>query len=82
MSGGQAPATTPAVREQILTELVARRPRPSKASPARASFAFAGRALLKIRHVPEQLADAIMIPAPVHGDVHLPVRPGAGRRSR
>jgi ABC-2 type transport system permease protein len=37
-------------------------PRPAPATPLSASVTFAARALLKIKHVPEQLADAVMIP--------------------
>ena len=37
-------------------------PAPAPASPASASFTFAWRALLKIKHVPEQLGDVIGIP--------------------
>jgi daunorubicin/doxorubicin transport system permease protein len=37
-------------------------PRPAPASTASASLTFAWRAMLKIRHVPEQLADVIGIP--------------------
>ncbi len=46
-----------AIRDALTT-----RPRPSPATPMAASLAFAWRALLKIKHVPEQLADAIFIP--------------------
>lgn len=58
-------STTPAaaaVPEHALHEAVSTRPRPPRASRASASLTFAWRALLKIKHVPEQLADAIMIP--------------------
>jgi ABC-2 type transport system permease protein len=37
-------------------------PRPPRASALSASRAFAWRALLKIKHVPEQLGDVIGIP--------------------
>ncbi|MFF4808754.1 ABC transporter permease [Micromonospora chersina] len=47
----------PALRDALST-----RPAPPRASALSASVAFARRALLKIKHVPEQLADAIMIP--------------------
>lgn len=47
----------PALRDALST-----RPRPPRASALSASVTFAHRALLKIKHVPEQLADAIMIP--------------------
>jgi ABC-2 type transport system permease protein len=36
--------------------------RPAEAGPVSASLAFAWRSLLKIKHVPEQLGDVIMIP--------------------
>lgn len=45
-----------------LRDALATRPRPPRAGPLSASLTFAWRALLKIKHVPEQLADAIMIP--------------------
>lgn len=45
-----------------LRDTLARGPRPPRATAASASFTFATRALLKIKHVPEQMADAIMIP--------------------
>src|SRR5258708_21485686 len=38
-------------------------PRPAPPGPLAASATFGWRALLKIRHVPEQLADVIAIPA-------------------
>jgi ABC-2 type transport system permease protein len=41
---------------------LATRPRPPRPTPLAASLTFAWRALLKIKHVPEQLADAIFIP--------------------
>ncbi|MCP3786949.1 ABC transporter permease [Micromonospora sp. A3M-1-15] len=47
----------PALRDALST-----RPAPPRASALSASVTFARRALLKIKHVPEQLADAIMIP--------------------
>lgn len=46
----------------VLRDALATRPRPPRASPLSASLTFAWRALLKIKHVPEQLADAIFIP--------------------
>jgi ABC-2 type transport system permease protein len=48
--------------DPALNDAVSTRPRPTRASPVSASLTFAWRALLKIKHVPEQLADAIMIP--------------------
>lgn len=55
-------STTPDATNHALHDAVSTRPRPPRASPVSASLAFAWRALLKIKHVPEQLADAIMIP--------------------
>jgi ABC-2 type transport system permease protein len=49
------------VGEPVRTALSARA-RPPRPSNAAASLAFAWRALLKLRHVPEQLADVIGIP--------------------
>ena len=54
--------TTPTTIDHALHDAVSTRPRPPRASAVSASLAFAWRALLKIKHVPEQLADAIMIP--------------------
>lgn len=51
----------PAV-DHRLRDALATRPRPSRPTPLSASMTFAWRALLKIKHVPEQLADAIFIP--------------------
>jgi ABC-2 type transport system permease protein len=58
------PATAPAPGsiDPALYDAVSTRPRPAPATQLSASLTFAGRALLKIKHVPEQLADAIMIP--------------------
>ncbi len=39
-----------------------RLPTPARTTPAAAVVALAGRSLLKLRHVPEQAADAILIP--------------------
>jgi ABC-2 type transport system permease protein len=47
---------------RTLRDAIARGPRPPRATAASASLTFATRALLKIKHVPEQMADAIMIP--------------------
>lgn len=52
----------PARAALTLRDAVAPGPRPQRASAASASVTFATRALLKIKHVPEQMADAIMIP--------------------
>ncbi|HEX6233447.1 MAG TPA: ABC transporter permease, partial [Jiangellaceae bacterium] len=46
----------------VLRDALATRPRPPQPTPLSASLTFAWRALLKIKHVPEQLADAIFIP--------------------
>ncbi|MEV0157993.1 ABC transporter permease [Micromonospora sp. NPDC050686] len=48
--------------DPALNDAISTPPRPPRASPVSASLTFARRALLKIKHVPEQLADAIMIP--------------------
>jgi ABC-2 type transport system permease protein len=45
-----------------ITPLLPTAPRPPLPSPLAASLAFGWRALLKIKHVPEQLADVIFIP--------------------
>jgi ABC-2 type transport system permease protein len=55
-------STTPDTIDPPLNDAVSARPRPPRAGPVPASLTFARRALLKIKHVPEQLADAIMIP--------------------
>jgi ABC-2 type transport system permease protein len=52
-----APSVTPA-----LPTVLSSRPQATPANPVAASLAFSWRALLKIKHVPEQLADAIFIP--------------------
>jgi ABC-2 type transport system permease protein len=52
-----APSVTPA-----LPTVLSNRPPATPANPVAASLAFSWRALLKIKHVPEQLADAIFIP--------------------
>jgi daunorubicin/doxorubicin transport system permease protein len=49
------------VEPELSAALVARR-RPARASALSASLAFGWRALLKLRHVPEQLIDVIGIP--------------------
>jgi hypothetical protein len=56
--------TTPntAVADHPLRRALSARPRPSRPSRLAASLAFAWRALLKLRHVPEQLADVIGLP--------------------
>jgi ABC-2 type transport system permease protein len=53
--------TAPPLEPDLTTALSSSAP-PRPANPATASLAFAWRALLKIKHVPEQLADAIFIP--------------------
>jgi ABC-2 type transport system permease protein len=55
-------STTTDTIGQTLPDVVSTRPRPSRARPVSTSLTFARRTLLKIKHVPEQLADAIMIP--------------------
>jgi ABC-2 type transport system permease protein len=52
----------PGLTSPTLRDTLARGPRPSRATAASASLTFATRALLRIKHVPEQMADAIMIP--------------------
>jgi ABC-2 type transport system permease protein len=52
----------PALTSPTLRDTLARGPRPPRATAASASLTFATRALLRIKHVPEQMADAIMIP--------------------
>ncbi len=52
----------PSGLNQVLGPALAPRRRPTPANMASASLTFAWRALLKIRHVPEQLADVIAIP--------------------
>ena len=52
----------PGSPDRALRDALSTRPRPPRTSPLSASLTFAWRALLKIKHVPEQLADAIMIP--------------------
>lgn len=54
--------TSPGVTADALQAAVSGRPRPAPAGPVSASATFAWRALLKIRHVPEQLADVVGIP--------------------
>ncbi|MEV4417481.1 ABC transporter permease [Catellatospora sp. NPDC049609] len=53
---------TTGMPDRIRRAAPARRTRPPRAGALSASLTFARRALLKIKHVPEQLADAIMIP--------------------
>jgi ABC-2 type transport system permease protein len=53
--------TAPSVTPELPTVLSSRPPA-APANPVAASLAFSWRALLKIKHVPEQLADAIFIP--------------------
>jgi len=45
-----------------LRQALSTRPRPRRANPVYASLTFAWRALLKIKHVPDQLGDAIIFP--------------------
>jgi ABC-2 type transport system permease protein len=54
--------TTPAPATDLLHTVLADGPRPARPSAASAALTFGWRALLKIKHVPEQLADVIGIP--------------------
>lgn len=54
--------TSPSASVQGVSQAVSRRPSPPPTGMVAASLAFAWRALLKIWHVPEQLADVIAIP--------------------
>ncbi len=54
--------TTPAPATEPLNAVLADGPRPTRPSAASAALTFGWRALLKIKHVPEQLADVIGIP--------------------
>lgn len=56
------PMPQPLHADHALRDALATRPRPARPTPLSASLTFAWRALLKIKHVPEQLADAIFIP--------------------
>jgi ABC-2 type transport system permease protein len=62
MTTTPATSPTPGRIDPALYDAVSTRPRPACATPLSASVTFAERALLKIKHVPEQLADAVMIP--------------------
>jgi ABC-2 type transport system permease protein len=54
--------TTHPIVADALAGAVAAGTRPARANALTASLIFAGRALLKIKHVPEQLADTILVP--------------------
>jgi hypothetical protein len=56
--------TTPAqpLREESLHSVLSARTRPSRPSALSASLTFGWRALLKIKHVPEQLFDVTAFP--------------------
>jgi ABC-2 type transport system permease protein len=54
--------TTPAATDGSLRSPIATTDRPSPASGVAASLTFSWRALLKIKHIPEQLGDVIGIP--------------------
>jgi ABC-2 type transport system permease protein len=54
---GSAPVTEDALRSVLLAG-----ERPSRPGPVRTSLTFGWRALLKIKHVPEQLVDVTMFP--------------------
>ncbi|HEX6353279.1 ABC transporter permease [Actinophytocola sp.] len=62
MTTTPAPTSSAGPLPSLLDSTLSARPRPPRAGRLSASLTFAGRALLKIKHVPEQLADAIMIP--------------------
>ncbi len=47
---------------QTIGHVLASGPRPPRASALRASFTFAWRGMLKVKHVPEQLLDATLTP--------------------
>lgn len=55
-------ALEPGIDEAVLRSTLAGGTRPSRASAAAASVAFAWRAMLKIKHVPMQLFDVTMFP--------------------
>jgi ABC-2 type transport system permease protein len=57
-----SPTTSPRTAIHELRGALLARARPPRASALAASLAFAWRALLKIKHVPEQLGDVIGIP--------------------
>lgn len=59
MTATATPETTP---DQMLRSALATSDRPPRASAVSASLTFGWRALLKIRHMPEQLADVVGIP--------------------
>lgn len=61
MSTDTAP-TTAAPQAQAIASALANSPRPQRPSPLVASLIFGQRALLKIRHVPEQLFDVTLFP--------------------
>jgi ABC-2 type transport system permease protein len=54
--------TTDLVLDQALRSAIVATERPPRASAVSASLAFSRRALLKIKHVPEQLGDVVGIP--------------------
>jgi ABC-2 type transport system permease protein len=54
--------TTPSPATDLLHAVLADGPRPARPSAASAALTFGWRAMLKIKHVPEQLADVIGIP--------------------
>ncbi|HET8523333.1 MAG TPA: ABC transporter permease [Thermomicrobiales bacterium] len=56
-----SPATTP-LDTQAVRQALASQSRPARASAATASVILGERALRKIKHVPEQLADSLLIP--------------------
>src|SRR5207253_388377 len=57
-----APRPAPAVANAGIRRALATHVRPRPPGPVSTSFTFAWRALLKIKHVPEQLFDATLFP--------------------
>jgi ABC-2 type transport system permease protein len=55
-------STNTQVVDETMQSAVATRPRPSPPGPVAASLTFAWRGFLKVKHLPEQLADVILIP--------------------
>jgi ABC-2 type transport system permease protein len=62
MTATQTPYPRPGLLDHTVRDATSTQPRPARPTPLSTSLTFATRALLKIKHVPEQLADAIMIP--------------------
>jgi ABC-2 type transport system permease protein len=55
-------ATEPPAVEATLSQAISRRERPPRASALSNALAFGWRALLKIKHVPEQMFDVLITP--------------------